>query len=123
MSGFDSAIPNHGPVVNITQELVSNSTMIPIQGYNFYTTSLQSLGLQLTVDLHVVIGDATYSVDFQQTYFLGTGTPYTPPTVSNTTTVARLPGQSSSSSVQTYPSLFAILYALVFVFFGITIST
>lgn len=116
MNAFDSAIPNHGPLLNLTQELVPNSTLPTIRGYDFYTTSFKSVGLQLTVDLHAVVGDVTYSVDFQQTYFLGTGAPYTPPTSSNiTATVNRLPGISQSTSISLNTRAFVILVSCTFV--------
>ncbi|KXN92249.1 Putative L-ascorbate peroxidase 6 [Leucoagaricus sp. SymC.cos] len=123
MTGFDSAIPNHGPPLNITRELVYNSTLNPIQSYNFYSTSLSSLGLQLTVDVHAVVDDNTYSVDFQQTYFLGTGTPYTPPMVSNTTTTTRLPGQSSNSTIAwTCSSGYCLFFSSMIVLCGLVLS-
>ncbi|XP_006457946.1 hypothetical protein AGABI2DRAFT_199045 [Agaricus bisporus var. bisporus H97] len=121
MSGFDNAIPKHGPAITIAEDLTLNTTLTPVEGYNFYSTSIQSAGLQLTVDLHADIDGNTYTVDFQQTYFLGSSLPYTPPTISNITAVARIPGEpTDTNSVRSlHPSFLIFSYLILVTYIGL----
>lgn len=110
----DVAVKNFPVAISSTIEFTQNSTSFPSQaGYTFYTSTMDDIGLQLTMDLHAVSGQSTYTQTFVQTLLLD-GTPYVKPgavsTVSGTKSAAvRLVGGRS----------WEVWHALVVVVFGV----
>jgi hypothetical protein len=92
MDTHDFAIHAFPAPFNATVDLKLNTSLAPLQGYSFYTATVEDQGFQLTVDIHSVAADGTiYTEDFKQTTFLD-NTPYFAPTAAATV------ASSSSSS-------------------------
>ena len=110
----DVAVKDFPVAISSTIEFNQNSTSFPSQaGYTFYTSTMDDIGLQLTMDLHAVSGQSTYTQTFVQTLVLD-NTPYVKPgtvgTVSGTKSAAiRLVGGRS----------WEVWHALVVVAFGL----
>ncbi|KAJ3576656.1 hypothetical protein NP233_g302 [Leucocoprinus birnbaumii] len=81
-SVFDNAIHLFPFATNTTIDFTRNSSATSVDGYDFYTGSVEDIGLQTTLDLHLDSGSTTYTEDFQQTTFLD-NTPYFKPSTVN----------------------------------------
>ncbi|KAF5358167.1 hypothetical protein D9756_001335 [Leucocoprinus leucothites] len=81
-SAFDNAIHDFPYALNTTMDFSRNSSISSIGGYDFYSGSLEDIGFQTTLDLHVDVDGTTYSEDFVPTSFLD-NTPYIEPSTVN----------------------------------------
>jgi len=81
---------NYTTPLNRTYDMQKQNSR-SLAGYTLYSTSLQDIGTQLTLDISAEIGSTTYTQDFQQTFFLDTSIPYTPPTASDIVKMTTLP--------------------------------
>ena len=80
VSAYDSALPDYGLPLNTDIDFALNTSRPPVAGYTFYSGVVNDVGAQLTVDVHAVVDGQTYTEDYQQTYFLDTKIPSSPPT-------------------------------------------
>ncbi|CAA7271852.1 unnamed protein product [Cyclocybe aegerita] len=81
----DVAIRDFPFAINAQVDLKQNDTAhAPLAGYTFYTGVVEDIGLQLSVDLHAVASEQTYTQSFMQTLLLD-NTPYVAPSGVNTT--------------------------------------
>ncbi|KAG6827360.1 hypothetical protein H0H92_012098 [Tricholoma furcatifolium] len=102
MNAYDSAIANFPAPLNTTVNLQMNSSISPLQGYSFYTGTVQDSGNQLTLDIYSVLSNGTtYLEDFKQTTLLS-NTPYVAPT-----NVTSLKSSSSPNSSTRLADVFA----------------
>ncbi|KAG6856461.1 hypothetical protein H0H87_004321 [Tephrocybe sp. NHM501043] len=100
MDALDLAINGFPAPLNTTVDLQLNSSITPIQGYSFYTGTIQDTGFQLTLDIHSLLTNGTiYTEDFKQTTMLD-NTPYVAPT--NVTSSAQSSASSSTRLVGTF---------------------
>jgi hypothetical protein len=82
MGAFDNAIPGQSAPLNVVVDLILDSAIAPVEGYNFYSGMVnEDPGSQLTIDLHCEIGDVTYSEDFKPTFFLDSFSSSPPSTI------------------------------------------
>ncbi|KAF9014014.1 heme peroxidase [Cyathus striatus] len=96
MSVYDGAIPVFNPPLDRVITLALNHTIRPVEGFVFYSGSVEDTELQLTVDMHC-------TQDFMQTFFLDISVPFTPPTTVQVTP-AQLPGTATTSSLSSISS-------------------
>ena len=111
----DVAVAGFPVAISSTIEFKQNSSFPSLAGYSFYTSTMDDIGLQLTMDLHAVSGQDTYSQTFVQTLLLADKVPYVKPgavgTTSGTKSAAvRLVGGGRS---------WEVWHALVVVVFGV----
>jgi hypothetical protein len=88
----DVAVPSYAFAMTNTVDFTQNSTAFPAtSGYSFYTAQIDDAGIYMTMDLHAVTGNETFSQQFVQTLVLD-NTPIVAPgavtTVASTTTGA-----------------------------------
>ncbi|KAG6859172.1 hypothetical protein C0991_001168, partial [Blastosporella zonata] len=102
MDALDVAISGFPAPLNSTVDLQLNSSMTPIQGYSFYTATIQDSGYQLTLDIHSLLTNGTiYTEDFRQTSLLD-NTPYVAPTNATSSTSTGTSASSSSRLAATH---------------------
>jgi hypothetical protein len=85
----DVAVPSYAFAMTNTVDFTQNSTAFPAtSGYSFYTAQIDDAGIYMTMDLHAVTGNETFSQQFVQTLVLD-NTPIVAPgavtTVASTT--------------------------------------
>jgi len=75
----DVAVVGFPVAISSVIEFTQNSTSFPSKaGYSFYTGTMDDIGVQLTMDLHAVTDQQTYTQTFVQTLVLD-NTPYVTP--------------------------------------------
>jgi len=106
LNAFDNAMLNYTAPLNRSYDMQKQSSH-SLSGYTLYSTTLQDIGTQLTLDISAEIGRTTYTEDFLQTFFLDTSIPYTPPTASDIVKMTTLPFlQDNSFATRTLATSF-----------------
>ena len=106
----DVAVTNFPVAISSTIEFKQNSSFPSQAGYSFYTSTMDDIGLQLTMDLHAVSGQGTtYSQTFVETLLLNDKITYVKPGAVGTT------ASTTSAAVR---RSWEVWHALVVVVFG-----
>lgn len=110
----DVAVQDFPVAITSTIEFNQNSTSFPPQsGYTFYTSTVDDIGQQMTMDLHAVSGQSTYTQTFVQTLVLD-NTPYVKPGA-----VSTLSGTKSAAVRLVGGRSWEMWHALVVMVFGV----
>ncbi|PPR01093.1 hypothetical protein CVT26_015999 [Gymnopilus dilepis] len=111
----DVAVEGFPFALNMEVDFAANSSIPAIGGYSFYTGTVDSAGVQMTMDLHAVTSQQTYTQVFVQTLQLD-NTPYVQPG-----TVTTVSSSKASAGHRTLSSPFlstGVLLVLCAVFGG-----
>lgn len=108
----DVAVPAYAFSMTNTVDFKQNSTAFPASsGYTFYTAEIDDAGIYMTMDLHAVAGNQTFSQTFVQTLVLD-NTPIVAPGAV-TTTASSTPGASGAMGRTLSGTLVALAVAFV----------
>jgi len=88
----DVAIQGFPFPLNMEVDFVANSSIPALAGYSFYTGTVDSSGVQMTMDVHAVTSSQTYTQTFVQTLQLDNAPYVQPGTVTVVTTTQNSAG-------------------------------
>ncbi|KAF8912080.1 L-ascorbate oxidase [Gymnopilus junonius] len=124
----DVAVEGFPFALNMEVDFAANSSIPSIGSYSFYTGTVDSAGVQMTMDVHAVASSQTYTQVFAQTLQLDT-TPYVHPSSVNVISSSSSSSSktSSASNKLTLPffglgasssSMMLLVFCVAFAYFG-----
>lgn len=111
----DVAVAGFPVAISSVIEFKQNSTSFPSQaGYSFYTGTMDDIGVQLTMDLHAVTDQQTYTQTFVQTLVLDGTSDVTPATVGTIASTKSAASSLIGRSWEVWHALLVLLLGVIY---------